>query len=143
MEQRGSSDCWQKSQAKHEPLIHLTPALSPLFITIQPKWFSEKKKRQSKKILHLDILDEVTLGNNNAGTFVATNQWKLGWEWPVAVDGVQISVAHTGVLDVDEDLIWAGLLDIDLLVLNWASGLLNDHGHLLLWDFLGHDCGID
>lgn len=96
------------------------------------------------KSLHLNVGGEVTLGNNDTGTFVSTDEWKLGWEWPVAVHGVQVSVAYTRVLDVDEDLIWAWLLDWDGLVFDWASGLLDDHSLLLGGDLRGgHVGGID
>jgi hypothetical protein len=45
---------------------------------------------------------------------------------------VQVSVADARVLDVDENLIGAGLLYGDLLVLDGASGLLDDLRPLLL-----------
>ena len=57
---------------------------------------------------------------------MATDERELGGEWPVAIDGVEIGVADTGVLDVDEDFVWAWLGDWDLLVLDWTAGLLND-----------------
>jgi hypothetical protein len=67
-------------------------------------------------ITNLDVLHEFTSGYDNTSTFVSTNQWELRCQWPVAVDGVEIGVADTRVLDVDENLIWAGLLNWDLLV---------------------------
>lgn len=83
-------------------------------------------------------MDEVALGNDNTGTFVSTNEWKLCWEWPVTVDGVEVSVAHAGKLDVNKDLVWTWLLDWNLLVLDWSTGLLDDHRPLLLWNLSGH-----
>lgn len=67
-------------------------------------------------ITNLNIFDQITSSNNDTGTLVSTNKWKLGCQWPVTVYGVQISVADTGELDVDENLIWARLLNWDLLV---------------------------
>lgn len=66
---------------------------------------------------------------------------------PVAIDGVEISVADTRVLDVDQNLVGARLLDWNLLVLDGTAGLLNDLRPLLggnvahvdggLWEVLG------
>jgi hypothetical protein len=84
--------------------------------------------------LHLDILDQVTLGDNDTSTLVSADEWKLGGKWPVSVHGVQVGVAYTGKLDVDEDFIGAGLLDGNLLVNDWTSCLLDDLRPLLLWD---------
>jgi len=89
-------------------------------------------------VTDLNVLHEVTLGNNDAGTLVATDERKLGRKRPVAVHGVQVGVADTRVLDVDEDLIGTGLLNGNLLVLNWAAGLLDDLGHLLLGNGRSH-----
>ena len=47
---------------------------------------------------------------------MASDKREFGGQWPVTVDGVEISVADTGELDVDENFIWARLLDWDLLV---------------------------
>lgn len=82
-------------------------------------------------VTNLDVGDLVTLCNDNTGTLVTTNEWEFGRKRPVAVHGVKIGVADTRELDVDEDLIGTGLLDINLLVLNRTAGLLNDHSHLL------------
>jgi len=49
---------------------------------------------------------------------VASNKRELGRQWPVTIDGVEIRVADTGVLDVDENLIRAWLLNWDLLIDN-------------------------
>jgi hypothetical protein len=85
-------------------------------------------------VTNLDVLDQLSSCNDNTGTLVATNKRQLGGQWPVTVHGVQISVAHTGVLDVDKNLIWAWLLNWNLLVLDWSAGLLNDLRPLLGWD---------
>lgn len=84
--------------------------------------------------LQLPVLHKVALRNNDTSTFVATNKWKLGWQWPIAVHGVEISVANTRILDVDEDLIWAWLLDWNLLELDGATGLLDDLRPLHIWN---------
>jgi hypothetical protein len=62
------------------------------------------------------------------------------YQGPVAIHGVEISVADTRVLDVDENFIWAGLLNGNLLVLDGTTGLLDDLRPLLLWDFWHVDC---
>jgi len=67
-------------------------------------------------ITDLDVLDEFTPSYDNTSTLVSTDQWELRRQWPVTVDGVEICVADAGVLDVDENLIWAGLCNWDLLV---------------------------
>lgn len=85
--------------------------------------------------LHI-IADQGTLGNNYPGSLMATDERELGGERPVAVDGVEVGVADTRVLDVDEDFIRAGLLDGDLHVLDGAAGLLDDLRPLLCGD--GH-----
>jgi hypothetical protein len=69
-------------------------------------------------VTNLNILYEFTPCYNNTRTFVSTDQWKLCWQRPVTVDSVEISVADTRVLDVDENFIWAGLCNRDLLVDN-------------------------
>lgn len=69
-------------------------------------------------VADLDILDEFTAVDDNAGTFVAADEGQFGGERPVALDGVEVCVAYAGVLDVDEDFVRAGLLDWDLLVLD-------------------------
>jgi hypothetical protein len=66
----------------------------------------------------LDILDKLAASDNNTGTLVATNKRQLGVEGPVTLPGVEIGVADTGELDVDEDLIGTRLLNRDLLVLD-------------------------
>lgn len=93
-------------------------------------------------VTDLNVLDELTAGNNDTSTLVATDERELGGQRPVTVHGVEVGVADTRVLDVDENLIWAGLLDVDLLVLDWAAGLLDDLGHLPLGNlWLGHSVG--
>ena len=85
-------------------------------------------------VANLNVLNEVTSGYNNTSTLVATNKRKLGWQWPVSIDGMQIGVADARVLDVDEDLVWTWLLDGDLLVLDWSTSLLDDLGPLSRWN---------
>jgi len=82
-------------------------------------------------LANLDILDKLAAGDDNTGTLVATNKGQLGVEGPVALPGVEISVADTGELDVDENLIGTRLLNGNLLVLDGTSGLLEDLSPLL------------
>jgi len=93
-------------------------------------------------VTNLNVIHKVTLGHDDAGTLVTTDERKLGWKRPVTIDGMQVGVADTRVLDVDEDLIWAWLLDWDLLVDDWTTGLLDDLRPLRFWD-LRHVCGSD
>jgi hypothetical protein len=69
-------------------------------------------------LANLDVLDKLAAGDDDTGTLVATNKGQLGVEGPVTLPGVEISVADTGELDVDEDLIGTRLLDGNLLVLD-------------------------
>jgi hypothetical protein len=85
-------------------------------------------------VTNIDFGDELTTSNNDTSTFVTTNQRKFGWQGPVAVQCVEICVADTSVLDVDEDLIGSRLGDRNLLVLEWASSLLDNLGPLHLGD---------
>lgn len=64
----------------------------------------------------LDIVDELTALDDNTGTLVATDEGQLDGDGPVAHHGVQVGVADTRELDVDENLIRTGLGDGDLLV---------------------------
>lgn len=66
----------------------------------------------------LDILDKLAASDNDTSTLVASDKRQLGVEGPITLPGVEISVADTGKLDVDEDLIGSGLLDGNLLVLD-------------------------
>jgi hypothetical protein len=61
------------------------------------------------------------------------------YQGPVAVYSVEISMADTRVLDVDKNLIWAGLLYGNLLVVDGPTGLLDDLCPLLLWNFWHYD----
>jgi hypothetical protein len=94
-------------------------------------------------VTNLNIVDEVTLRYHNTSSFVATDERKLRWDWPVAIDGVEIGVADTRVLDVDKDLIWTWLLDWNLLIFNGATGLFDDLCPLLFRDVLRHVCCVD
>lgn len=70
----------------------------------------------TRVIANFDVTDKLSSGNDNTSTLVSTDKWEFGGQWPVTVDGVEISVADTRVLDVDENLIWSRLLDWDPLV---------------------------
>ena len=39
-------------------------------------------------VTNLDVLDELTAGNNNTGTFVSSDQGELGGQWPVSINGM-------------------------------------------------------
>ena len=56
-------------------------------------------------VANLKVGNVLTLGNNDTSTFVATNKGKLGSKGPVTLPGVEISVADTGVLDIDENFV--------------------------------------
>lgn len=99
-------------------------------------------------ITEFDVFDKVASSDHNTGTFVATNERKLGlldnvsiisikgsdndYQGPVAVHSVEIGMADTRVLDIDQNLIGTGLLNWNLLVLDWTASLLNDLRPLLL-----------
>ena len=89
-------------------------------------------------VTNLNVLHQVALRHYYTGTFMATHERKLCWKRPIAIDCVQVGVADSGILDVDEDLIWSWLLDWDLFVFDWAASLLDDLRPLLLRDFLRH-----
>jgi hypothetical protein len=69
-------------------------------------------------ITDFDVLDERSTSYNNTSTFMSTDKWKLGWQWPVTVHSVQVCVANAGVFDVDENFVRAWLLNGDPLVDN-------------------------
>lgn len=56
-------------------------------------------------------------------------------ERPVAVHGMEISVADTRILDVDKDFVRGWLLDGDLSVVDGATGLLDNLRPLFLGNF--------
>lgn len=89
-------------------------------------------------ITNLYIRDQLALRDDNTGAFVAADEWQLDWQRPVAVQSVQVSVTYARELDVDKDLVRAGLLHGDLLVLDWAARLLDDLCPLHPGDFWGH-----
>lgn len=86
-------------------------------------------------ITNLYIRDQLALRDDNASAFVTADEWQLGLQRPVAVQNVQVSVAYARELDVDQDLVRAGLLHGDLLVSDWTARLLGDLRPLHLGDF--------
>lgn len=108
-------------------------------------------------VAELDVLDELAAGDDDAGALVAADERHLGGDGPVAHHGVQVRVADAAVLDVDEDLVGAGLGDGDLLEGEGCAGVstwycnerkkrtstdgLDDLSHLLSWD-LNHCDGL-
>ena len=71
---------------------------------------------------------------NDADTFVAGNEWRLWLDRPVTVCGVDVGVAQTGGLDLDQDFTVAGLGGGDVLDLEWLVEAGDDcglHGYLL------------
>lgn len=93
-------------------------------------------------ITNLYIRNQLALRDDNTSAFVAAYEWQLGWQRPVAVQSVQVSVTYARELDVDQDLVRAGLLHRDLLVLDWTTRLLDDLRPLHLGDFWGHCCEL-
>jgi hypothetical protein len=49
-------------------------------------------------------------GDDVTDTFVATDEGELVSKWPVALAGVQVRVAHSGALHLDEALSWGELV---------------------------------
>ena len=93
-------------------------------------------------VTNLYIRNQLALRDNNASAFVAADEWQLDWQRPVAVQSVQVGVAYAREFDVDQDLVRAGLLHGDLLVLDRAARLLDDLRPLHLGDFWGHCCEL-
>jgi hypothetical protein len=93
-------------------------------------------------VANIDLADEFTTSDDNTSTLVATNKRKLGWEGPVTVQCVEICVADTSVLDVDENLIRARLGNGNLLVLEWAASLLDDLSPLHLGNLGRRHCEL-
>jgi hypothetical protein len=94
-------------------------------------------------VTNIDFSDEFTTSNNDTSTFVTTNKRKFGWQGPVAVQCVEICVADTGVLYVDEDFIRCRLGNGNLLVLEWTASLLDDLGPLHLGDLRSRHDELD
>ena len=86
-------------------------------------------------------MDQLASGNDNTSTLVASDKRNFAGQRPVAVHGVEICVADTTVLNVDENFIGARFGNRDLLV-HWRSALLLYHlCPLLLRDLGRHDAG--
>lgn len=64
----------------------------------------------------------------------------VSYQWPVSIDGVEISMADTRVLDIDEDFIMTWLLYWDLLILHWSTCLLDNLRPLLVWNLRHVEC---
>jgi hypothetical protein len=94
-------------------------------------------------VTNIDFSDEFTTSNNDTSTFVTTNKRKFGWQGPVAVQCVEICVADTGVLYVDEDFIRCRLGNGNLLVLEWTASFLDDLGPLHLGDLRSRHDELD
>jgi hypothetical protein len=74
----------------------------------------------------LDVFDERSASYNNTSTFVSADKGEFSCQWPITVHCVEICVTDTGVFDVDENLIWAWLLNWNFLVDNsWAESVNN------------------
>lgn len=69
-------------------------------------------------VTKLNIPNQGSKANNDTSTFVSADQRKLRRYWPIAVDSVKISVTNTGIFDVDENLVWAGLSNRNLFINN-------------------------
>lgn len=108
--------------------------------------------RKNRISVHLDVLDQISLSDYDAGTLVPAYQWELCRNWPISIHSMKICVTDAGVLDVNKNFVRAyevvrllapesssycrlkptWLLHIDLLELHWPTCLLNDLCHLLL-----------
>lgn len=69
-------------------------------------------------VTNLKTSDTGTDLDDDTSTFVTTDQRHLGGKRPVTLKSVQIGVADTGVLDVNQDLVLTGLGDGDFLELD-------------------------
>lgn len=112
-----------------EPLSASGSQLSPL-----------RRSRQTANldasvVSDLDVFHKLTTGDDDTGSLMASYQGKLGFQGPVSVYGVKVSMADTGIFNVDEDFIGTGLLYGDLLVIDRSARFLN---HL---EFLSADTG--
>ncbi|KAH3658881.1 hypothetical protein OGATHE_006607 [Ogataea polymorpha] len=94
------------------------------------------------QVADLEVFNVLTLGNDNTGTLVTTHKWEFDRQWPVTLPGVQVGVAHTRVLDVDQNLVWLWLWNWDLLVLNWTAVGFKNTSHLGLWDGWSRGSGV-
>ena len=92
------------------------------------------KPLDTGEVADLEVAHRRALGDDDTGALVASDERELGGERPVALPGVQVCVAHPGVLDVDEDLCWLGGWHGDLLVLQRPAVGLEDDAHLLFRD---------
>lgn len=91
-------------------------------------------------------------------TFVSSNEWKVGVQWPknisnvttwilsspISIDSVQISVADTRVIDLDEALTRLQVRHNGLLciVFDLSSFFLGNCSFLCLWNIDHFECLI-
>lgn len=93
-------------------------------------------------VTNIDLADEFTTSNDDTSTLVTSNKRKLGWEGPVTVQCVEICVADTGVLDIDENLVGTRLGDGNLLVLERTASFLDDLSPLHLGNLGRRHCEL-
>jgi len=86
-------------------------------------------------ISDMDIGDHFTDRDDDTGTFVAADEREFDVKRPVAFPGMEIGVAYTGVFDMNQHIIRAGLRDRNGFVLNRTAVLLKDLGPLDFGDF--------
>ena len=67
-------------------------------------------------VTELDVLDKGPALHNNTSTFVSTDKGELDGQRPVTVHGMEIGVADTRELDVNQNFIWANFWNWDLLI---------------------------
>ena len=89
----------------------------------------------------MDMLAGAATRMNRRTHLVSPNQWRLGWNWPVTFGGVEVGVADTGALELDETFarlevggLWDGLVVDDL---ERRAGVANDGGLHRLGDLEG------
>ena len=73
---------------------------------------------------------------------MATNKRQFSGQRPIALHGMQVCVADSRVLDVDEHFVGTGLLDGNLLVFDGTAGFLDHAGPLLGGDGGGGHEGL-
>ena len=70
-------------------------------------------------------------GGHQPDSLMAGNERKCGFYWPVAVRGMEIGVAYTAGLGLDQDLARCGGRDVPFLKHQGLSELFDNCGHHL------------
>lgn len=79
-------------------------------------------------VANLNIIDQFAFCYDYTSTFMASDEGELCRERPVAVHRVQVCVTHSGIFDVDKNLVRTWLYNRNLLVIDRSPSLLDDPG---------------